>query len=97
MTLPSGDDLKAKLSKRVKNSDHIRRLGSLKSSLQFVYQLVKKANRKSHLNNKGLFDRKANLRSSEIGELVCQYNPAKTPGHRGKGEKCGPQVQNRQS
>jgi hypothetical protein len=67
MTLSIGDDLKAKLAKEVKNSDHTRRLDNLKSSLQFVYQSVKKANRKSYLNNKGLCDRKAKLRSSEIG------------------------------
>ena len=42
-----------------------------------VYQSVKKANRKSHLNNSMLCDRKASLRSSEIEEPVCLYNPAK--------------------
>jgi len=76
MTLPSRNDLKAKLSKDVKNSDHTRRLDNLKSSLKLVYQSIKKANRKSHLNNNMLCDRKAKLRSSEIGELVCLYNPA---------------------
>ena len=74
MTLPSSDDLKAKLSKDVNNSDHTRLLDNLKSSLKLVYHSVKKANRKSHLNNNILCDRKAKLRSSEIGEL---YNPAK--------------------
>jgi hypothetical protein len=95
MTLPSTDDMKAKLSKEVNNSDHIRRLDNLKSSLKLVYQSVKKENRKSHPNNKMLCDRKAKLRTSEIGELVCLYNPAKKPGHRGQGAKCGPQGQNR--
>jgi len=71
MTLPSNDDLKVKLSNDVKNSDHIHRLDNLKSSLKLVYQSVKKANKKSPLNNKMLCDRKAKLRSSEIGELVC--------------------------
>ena len=64
MTLPSIDDMKAKLSKEVKNSDHIRRLDNLKSSLKLVYQSVKKENRKSHPNYKMLYDRKAKLRTS---------------------------------
>jgi hypothetical protein len=95
MTLPSSDDLKAKLSKDVKNSDHTRRLDNLKSSLKLVYQSVKKANRKSPLNNKMLCDGMAKLRSSETGELVCLHNPAKKQGHRGQGAKCRPQGQNR--
>jgi hypothetical protein len=96
ITLPSNNDLKAKLSKDVKNSDHTRRLENLNSSLKLVYQSVKKANKKSPLNNKMLCDRKAKLRSSEIGELVCLYNRTRKPSHRGQGAKCGPQGQNRQ-
>ena len=95
MTLPSTDDMKAKLSKEVKNSDHIHRLDNLKSSLKMVYQSVKKENRKSHPHNKMLCDRKVKMRTSEIGELLCLYNPAKKPGHRSQGAKCGPQGQNR--
>jgi len=95
MTLPSSDDLKTKILKDVKNSDHTRRLDNLKSSLKLVHQSVKKLNRKSHLSNKMLCDRKAKLRTSETGELVCLYNQAKKPSHRGQGAKCGPQGQNR--
>ena len=80
MTLPSSDDLKAKLSKEVGSPDHTHRLENLKSSLKFAYESVKKANRKSHLNNKRLYDRKAKLRSFEIGDLVYLYNPARKPG-----------------
>jgi hypothetical protein len=80
MILPSCDDLKAKLSKERENSDHTRRLDSLKSSLKLAYESVRKANRKSHLNNKRLYDRKAKLRSFEIGDLVYLYNPARKPG-----------------
>ena len=80
MTLPSSDDLKAKLSKEVESSDHTHRLENLKSSLKFAYESVRKANRKSHLNNKRLYDRKAKLRSFEIGDLVYLYNPARKPG-----------------
>ena len=86
MTLPSNDDLKAKLSKDVKNSDHTRQIDNLKSILKLS---VKKANKKSPLNNKMLCVRKAELRSSEI-ELVCLYNPTTKPSHRGQGAKCGP-------
>jgi hypothetical protein len=70
MILPSSDDLKAKLSEEVKDYDHARRLENLKFSLKKACQFVKKNNRKSHLNNKRLYDRKANLRSFEIGDLV---------------------------
>jgi hypothetical protein len=43
---------------------------------------VKKANKKSHLKNKRLYDRKAKLRSFQTGDIVYLYNPAKKP------EKC---------
>jgi hypothetical protein len=80
MILPSTDDLKAKLSKEVKDHDHAKRLQNLKFSLKKAYQFVKKNNRKSHLNNKRLYDRKAKLESFEIGDLVYLYIPAKKPG-----------------
>ena len=80
MILPSSDDLKVKLSEDVKDQDHAKRLENLKFSLEKAYKLLKKNNRKSHLNNKRLYDRKAKLRSFEIGDLVYLYNPAKKPG-----------------
>jgi hypothetical protein len=39
-----------------------------------------KNNKKSHLNNKRLSDRKAKIRSFVKGELVYLYNPARKPG-----------------
>jgi hypothetical protein len=62
MVLPSSDDLGAKLSKEVKNQGQARRLETLKTNLERAYKLVKK-NNKSHLNNKRLYDRKANITS----------------------------------
>jgi hypothetical protein len=70
MTLPSNGALKAKLSKEVKNSDHSHRLETLRSSLKLAHTAAKKANRRSHLNNKQLYDRKAKPRSFDIGDLV---------------------------
>ena len=73
MTLPNSDHLKAKLSKEVENTDHTCPLQSLKSSLKLAYESVKNANRKSQLNNKILYDRKVELWSFEIGDLVYLY------------------------
>jgi hypothetical protein len=50
--------------------------------------LVKK-NNKSHLNNKRLYDRKANITSFVKWELVHLYNPAKKPGQCRKFHKPG--------
>jgi hypothetical protein len=72
MTLPSSDDLNAKLSKETENSDHTSRIYCRKYSLKLTYQSDRKENRKSHLNNKILYDSKF-----EIGDLVYLYNPAK--------------------
>jgi hypothetical protein len=52
----------------------------MKSSLRLPYTLVKKANTKSHLKNKRLYDRKAKLRSFQTGDIVYLYNPARKPG-----------------
>jgi hypothetical protein len=77
MTLPGCDELKAKLSKERGNSDHTHQLDSLKCSLKLTYMSVRKANRKSHLYTKRLYDCKAKLRSFELGDLVYIYNSAK--------------------
>ena len=52
----------------------------MKSSLQLAYKAVKEANRQSSLNNKRLYDRKAKLRSLQLGDIVYLYNPARKPG-----------------
>ena len=78
MILPNSNDLKAKISK--KDPSHVKRLENLKSSLKLAYKAVAQNNRISHLNNKRLYDRKAKLRSFEVGELVYLYVPAMKPG-----------------
>ena len=75
MVVPNSNDLKAKIP--TENSGHDSRLENLKSSLRLAYKLVKKANKKSHLKKKRLYDRKANLRSFQTGDIVYLYNPAK--------------------
>jgi len=64
MVLPSTDNLKARLRKD--NTENDQRLENLKSNLRLAYKLAAKANRKSHQNNKRLYDRKAKPREFEI-------------------------------
>lgn len=52
--LPSCDDLKAKISEEVKDSDYAHRLENLKSSLKLAYEVVRRNNKKSHHINKRL-------------------------------------------
>ena len=80
MVLPNSENLMAKLSKQEGNLDQNRRLENLKSSLRSFYQLVKRANRWSHLSNKCLYDRKAKIRIFKAGDIVYLYNPARKPG-----------------
>jgi hypothetical protein len=78
MTLPSSDNLKARLPKEDSSQD--QRLENLKSSLKTAYKLAAKANRKSHQNNKRLYDRKAKLRKFQVRDMVYFYHPARKPG-----------------
>ena len=78
MVLPSTKNLKARLPKD--NTDEYQRLENLKSNLRLAYKLAAKANKKSHLNNKRFYDRKAKPRESEVRDLVYLYNPALKPG-----------------
>jgi len=78
MVLPNSKDFKAKIP--TENSGYDSRLENLKSSLRLAYKLVKKANKKSHLKNKRLYDRKAKLRSFQTGDIVYLYNPAQKHG-----------------
>jgi len=78
MLLPSTDNLKARLPKD--NTDEDQRLENVKLNLRLAYRVAAKANRKSHLNNKRLYDRKAKPREFEVQDLVYLYNPALKPG-----------------
>jgi hypothetical protein len=55
-------------------------LENLKSNLRLAYKLAAKANRKSHLNNKLLYDRRTKPREFEVQDLVYLYNPALKSG-----------------
>jgi hypothetical protein len=78
MLLPSTDNLKAHLPKD--NTDEDQRLENLKWNLRSAYKVAAKANRKSHLNNKRLYERKAKPREFEVQDLVYLYKPALKPG-----------------
>jgi hypothetical protein len=78
MSLPTSDDLKAKISKE--NRSHSERLENLRNSVKSAYKIVKEANKKSHQHNKQLYDKKAKQRKFERGDLVYLYNPAIKPG-----------------
>ena len=79
MTLPSNDNMKAKLSKELENSHHPCQLESSKSSLKLTCELVRKANNKPHLKIR-LYDRRVKLISFEVRYLVYLYNEARKPG-----------------
>ena len=78
MTLPFNAHLKAKITNM--NSTHSQRLASLKASLKLAYESVRRANRKSHVNNKKYYDRRAKHRQFQAGDYVDLYRPARKPG-----------------
>jgi hypothetical protein len=78
MFLPSTDNLKARLPKD--HTDEDLRLENVKSNMRLAYNLAAKANRKSHLNNKRLYGRRAKPREFEVQDLVYLYNPALKSG-----------------
>jgi hypothetical protein len=74
MSLPSTDDLKAKIPQ--KTQDQEERLQNLRSSLKLAYSLVAKANRKSHQKNKQYYYRKAKSRRFSVNDLdICTTLP----------------------
>ena len=78
MVLPNSDDLKAKLPQD--NPSYQQRLENLRSNLKLAYELVAKANKRSHDRNRQYYDRKTKLRKFQMNDLVYLYNPAKKPG-----------------
>jgi hypothetical protein len=78
MLLPSSEYLRANIS--CSPPDHHQRLQNLKISLRTAYNTVRQANKRSHQQNKELYDRKAKLRSFEIGSFVYLCTPAVKPG-----------------
>ena len=75
MEIPNIINVKARISSE--NPSQKRSLDNLKASLNLAYKLVAEANRKSHQNNKRLYDRRAKVREFKENGLVYFYNPAK--------------------
>jgi hypothetical protein len=68
--LPTMQDLKAKLSPEIWDTEQAARLENLKSSLRSAYKMVQERARKSHATNKR-YDRKAELRISARRHCLC--------------------------
>jgi hypothetical protein len=69
MTLPSNDNLKAKISKKKENPDHNRRLQCLKSN-EAGLQISQEGEQTVAIKNKRVYERKTNCRSFENGDIV---------------------------
>jgi hypothetical protein len=78
MTLPSNEDLKAKVGKDDRNLK--QRIANLKSTLKLAYRSVRRANQKAYQTNKKYYDRKAKPREFKVGDFAYLYNPAIKPG-----------------
>jgi hypothetical protein len=84
MILPTSQDLKAKLTAEVRETENAYRLEKLKSTLQSAYKTVRENNRKAHDTNKQYYDRKAKERQFIPDEIVYLFNPARKPGQSSK-------------
>jgi len=84
MILPTSQDLRAKLSPDVRESESAHRLENLKSTLKTAYKSVRENNYKSHVTNKMYFDRRAKERNFKAGDIVYLFSPAKKPRENSK-------------
>jgi len=82
MSLPNSVNLKTKVSSE--NPDQNSSLKNLQSSLKLAYQQVARGNKKSYLNNKFWYDRKAKQRKFEVNDFAYLYNLGMKPGLLGK-------------
>jgi hypothetical protein len=80
MVLPTSQNLRAKFTPDVRETEYAPRLEKLKSTLRTAYRLVRENSRKAHATNKRYYDRKARERSFEPGDVVYLFSPAKKPG-----------------
>jgi len=87
MVLPSLQDLKAKLSPEIRNSEHARRLENLRANLRSAYKLAHEHARKSHAANIRYYDRRARDSEFTVGEFVYLYCPAVKEGLSSKFKK----------
>ena len=84
MILPTSQDLRAKLSPDVRESECANRLENLKSTLKTAYKSVRENNYKSHVTNKRYLDRRAKERIFKAGDIVYLFSTAKKPGQSSK-------------
>ena len=80
MVLPTTQDIRAKLSPKVKGTDYEGKLETLKSSLNIAYKIVRRNIRKSKETNRQYYDRKAKKRSLKVNNWVYLFNPARKRG-----------------
>jgi hypothetical protein len=80
MALPNSYNLKDRLNSDDGNVDYDKRVEDMKSNLRPAYKLVKIAYKRSHLNKRRIYDRKAKQRNFQVGYIFYLYNPARKPG-----------------
>jgi hypothetical protein len=72
IVLPTSQDLKAKLTAEVRETDFAHRLENLKFTLKSAYKKVRENNRKSQNTNKRYYDQKArNEASDRVKLFIC--------------------------
>jgi hypothetical protein len=79
MVLPTTQNIAAKLSPELTDTDQVAKL-NLKSSLKTAYKLVRQNIEKSYQSNKRHYDRKAKERTFHAGDVVYLFCPATKPG-----------------
>jgi hypothetical protein len=70
MVPPLPEDLRAKLSPEIRNSEHAPRLQNLKNSLKMAYKIGARARPKAHAVYKRYYARRAKQRSFEAGDWI---------------------------
>jgi hypothetical protein len=84
MVLPTSQNLRAKLTPDVRETEYAARLEKLNSTLRTAYILVRENSHKAHATNKRYYDQKARERSFEPGDIVYLFSPAKKSGQNSK-------------
>ena len=80
MILSPSQDLRAKLSPDVRETEYAPRLENLKSTHKTAHKSVLENNYKCRVTNKMYFDRWAKERNFKAGNIVYLFSPAKKPG-----------------
>jgi hypothetical protein len=91
MVLPTSQGLKATLTAEVRETENVRRVEKLKSTLQMAYKTVRENNRKAHDSNKRIYDRKAKERQfRQVKLFICLTlleNPVRVPNFSMRGKE----------